>query len=132
MNASANGTRKSRVSSALVMRVVQRVENGLPVKIAIAGESVTLDEYRQYLREHPKLEALQETARRTFMERAVNAMLDEEKPAASYRWLLEHCHPDLLAQPDETGPAAGPQTVAGLSDEFIERVREYARNLQQR
>jgi len=121
---------KSKVTTALVMRVVERVENGIPVKIAIAGEGVALDVYLQYLRERPRLEALQETARRKFMERAVAAMLAEEKPAASYRWLLEHCHPNLLVQPGDAdaNPAAEPQTIAGLPNEILERIREYARN----
>jgi hypothetical protein len=117
----------------MVMRVVERVENGIPVKIAIAGEGVTLDAYLQYLRERPKLAALQETAKRKFMERAVRAMLDEEKPAASYRWLLEHCHPDLLARPGDgqaagSDPAAAPQIIAGLPNDILDLIREEARN----
>jgi hypothetical protein len=131
MNTTAKPVPKSKVTTALVMRVVERVENGIPVKIAIAGEGVTLEVYLQYLREHPKLEALQETAKRKFMERAVNAMLSEEKPGASYRWLLEHCHPDLLAQPgDNNNPATASQTVAGLPNNILERIREHARNPQ--
>ncbi|HUA66220.1 MAG TPA: hypothetical protein VME24_10250 [Alphaproteobacteria bacterium] len=137
MNISAKTGRKSKVTTALVMRVVERVENGLSLKIAIAGEGVTLDAYLHYLHEHPKLEALQETARRKFMERAVGAMLDEEKPAASYRWLLEHCHPDLLAQPGDIDtqtaadePAAASQTIAGMPNELLDRLREYAKNAQ--
>lgn len=130
MSNQARPEQKSRVTVALVLRVVQRVEDGLTVKNAIAGEGVTLDEYTQYLREHPKLEAQQEAARRKFLERAVRAMLDEEKPAASYRWLLEHCHPDLLAQPGDAGPAPIAQVVAGLPNDVVERIREYAKNPQ--
>lgn len=133
MNISPEDGSKSEVTVALVMRVVGRVENGIPVKIAIAGEGVTLDGYLQYLRQHPELEALQETAKRKFMERAVSSMLSEEKPGPSYRWLLKHCHPDLLAQPGDavstaaTAPATEPQIMSGLSNELAERVREYAR-----
>jgi hypothetical protein len=119
---------KRKITAALVIRVAERLENGLPLKVALAGEGVAVDAYMQYLRGHPRLEAVQETAKRKFMERAVNAMLEEEKPAASYRWLLEHCHPDLLAQPGDAGPAAALQIIAGLPNGILERMREYAKN----
>jgi hypothetical protein len=131
MNNPAKRGPKSKITAALVLRVVERVENGLSVKNAIAGEGVTLDAYLQHLREHPKLEVLQEAAKRKFMERAVNAMLGNEKPAASYRWLLEHCHPDLLAQPGDISSPAASQTVAGLSDDLLQRIREYVRTASQ-
>lgn len=122
--------KKSKVTAALVMRVVGRVENGIPVKIAIAGEGVTLDAYQQYLRERPKLEALQDAAKRKFLERAVNAMLDEEKPGANYRWLLEHCHPDLLARPGDGDDSTKPKATAlGLPEHMIEQMREHAKRL---
>jgi hypothetical protein len=117
-----------KITAALVMRVAGRLETGLPLKVALAGEGVAVDAYMQHLREHSKLEAVHETAKRKFMERAVNAMLEEVKPAASYRWLLEHCHPDLLAQPGDAGSAAALQTIAGLPNELLERMREYAKN----
>lgn len=130
MNTSAGPARKSKITTALVMRVVERLESGLALKIAIAGEGVTLDQYRHYVREHPRLEALQETARRKFMERALNAMLDEEKPAASYRWLLEHCHPDLLARAGDADSSQSSETIAGLPNHVLDRIREYAKNPQ--
>jgi hypothetical protein len=131
MNSPAKPGPKSKVTAALVRRVAERVENGVPVKIAIAGERVTIDFYLRYLQEHPKLEAIQEAAKRKFMERAVKSMLSEEKPAASYRWLLEHCHPDLLAHPGDASLPTTAQTVVGLSEELLKRVREHASNAPQ-
>lgn len=112
------------------MRVIERVENGIPVKIAIGGEGVALDAYLEYLRAHPKLEALQGTARRKFMERAVSAMLGEEKPGVSYRWLLEHCHTDLLAQPgDESTESKQRSVIGGMTEEEVRQLQEEARKL---
>lgn len=136
MNIPAARDQKSKpaavaVTTAIVMRVIQRVENGIPVKIAIGGEGITLRDYLQYLRDHPKLENLQAAAVRKFMERAVQAMLAEEKPAASYRWLLEHCHPDLLAQAGDVGSISAATAAAQTADEkfntLLAQAREYAR-----
>lgn len=131
MSEPARSGRERRVNTALVLRVIHRVENGIPVKIAIGGEGVTLGAYRQYLREHPKLDALQEGAKRKFMEQAVTAILGEEKSGAGYRWLLTNCHPDLLAQADDNAWVAPRQTMAGVPQEVIEYIRERAATFQQ-
>lgn len=114
------------VTVELVDRVAKRIESGIPLKIAIAGESVTMADYQLHLKDHPDLAALHQTARRKFMEFAVKKLLEEEKPAASVRWLLEHCHPDLLAQPGDAGPTVEPQVIVGLPNDVLERAREYA------
>jgi hypothetical protein len=123
---------KAKVTIELVQRVANRVENGIPLKIAIAGEGVTMAAYEQQLKKHPELAALQETAKRKFMEFAVKKLLDEEKPAVSIRWLLEHCHPELLAQPGDTTPAVESeserQTITGIPNSVLEQMREHARN----
>ena len=117
------------VTVELVERVAKRVEAGIQLKIALYGEGVSVAAFEEHLKDNPELAAHYETAKRKFMEMAVKKMLEEEKPAASIRWLLEHCHPDLLAQPGEAGsPAAAPQTIAGLPNNILERMREYARN----
>lgn len=118
------------VTVELVERVAKRVENGIPLAVALFGEGVTVAVYEQHLRDNPELAAIEETAMRKFMEFAVKKMLEEEKPAASLRWLLEHCHPNLLAQPSAANPAAEPQTqtIAGLPNNILERMRDYARN----
>ncbi|MGH8022537.1 MAG: hypothetical protein ACRED1_03070 [Limisphaerales bacterium] len=128
MNEPVRRRREHRITTALVLRVINRVENGIPVRIAIGGEGVTLGAYRQYLREHPKLEALQEGAKRKFMEQAVTAILGEEKPGAAYRWLLTNCHPDLLAQANDDAPVETRQTMAGVPEEVVEYIRERAAN----
>ena len=120
------------VTVELVERVAKRVEDGISLRIALFGEGVTVAAFEGHLKTHPELAARYETAKRKFMEFAVKKMIEEEKPAASLRWLLEHCHPDLLAQPGEASPAAAaataPETIAGLPNNILERMREYARN----
>ena len=130
-NFTVTATGNVTVTVELVERVAKRLEDGLSLKIALLGEGVSVAAFEGHLKDNPELAAIQETARRKFMEFAVGKLLEEEKPAASIRWLLEHCHPDLLAQPGEAGSAAtatAPQTIAGVPNHILERMQEYARN----
>ena len=136
-NSNVTATVNVTVTVDLVERVTKRLEEGLSLKIALFGEGVSVAALEEYLKDHPELAALHETARRKFMEFAVKKLLEEEKPAASIRWLLEHCHPDLLAQPVDagsagagaaTGTATAQETIAGVPNHILERMQELAKN----
>jgi len=120
---------ESLITPALVDRVSQRLAMGMPLKIALAGEGVKRAEYKEHLRQHPELEELQDIAKRKFLENAFNVMLDGENAAANFRWLIELVYPNVLgSENDESAKPNQKQTIVGLPEETLERMREYARN----
>jgi len=119
---------QSVITPALVDRVSERLAMGIPLRIAIAGEPVTRTEYKDYLREHPELAALELVAKRRFLENAFSVMLEGEQAPANFRWLIELAYQGIVGN-DEDQLTKQKQTILGLPEEIIEQMRQNARSL---
>ena len=123
---------RAEITPDLIKRVSERIASGIPIRLALVGEGVTVPEYKEHLFKHPELQAIQDVERRKFLENAINMLLECENRGVHIRWLLERFYPHAL-QP-ESGEGAEddlekPKTVAGVLEKFIELFREHARRL---
>ncbi|HEV2327959.1 MAG TPA: hypothetical protein VGY56_04115 [Verrucomicrobiae bacterium] len=115
----------------LVKRVSERLATGIPLRLALAGEGVTVPEYKEHLLNHPELQAILDIEKRKFLENAINMLLECENRGVHIRWILERFYPHALA-PDPgcvEDEDDKPKTVAGVPEKFIALFREEARRL---
>lgn len=133
MNNSTNPEPKSTATVALVKRISERLAKGIPLKLALAGEPVTQEKYEKLLRRSREIAALQDIAKREFLEDALDTLLNGKNAGANIRWWLEIFHPEIFAKPKpesrEDEPKKARQTIRGVPEEELERDREYARQL---
>jgi hypothetical protein len=120
---------ESNITRALVDRVSQRRAVGMPLRIALAGEHVTCEEYEAHLSEHPELAELEDEAKRKLLERAMGVLLDGKEAAANFRWLIELVYADVIGQGDEGEPKEEKGLVAGVTEEELEEARRYAASI---
>ncbi len=119
------------IDADLVDRVFQRTAMGIPLRIALAGEGVNQIEYKDALLKDPELAVLEDVAKRKFLETAFGVILDGENvvAAANYRWLIELVYKDTIGSGSpQNEPENQKQTILGLPNELLERIRTDARN----
>lgn len=128
---SAFANPQSRVTPDLVKRVSERLASCIPMRLALAGEGVTVPEYKQHLLNHPELQAILDIEKRKFLENAINMLLEGENRGVHIRWLLERFYPHALAPDpaDAENEMDKPRTVAGVPEIFIKLFQEHARRL---
>jgi hypothetical protein len=66
------------ITPDLVKRVSERIASGIPIRLALAGEGVTVSEYKDHLFNHPEPQAIQDVEMRKFLENAINMLLECE------------------------------------------------------
>ena len=124
---------KSKIDAALLERVADRIGTGVPLSLALAGESVSCAEYQEHLRRNPELAGLEGMARRKFFQNLVKMLLDAKDPTASCRWLLKRLYPEVMI--NQPPGAAGNNnsvavnvttTIAGMSEDELKAFREEA------
>jgi hypothetical protein len=123
---------ESTVTVALVERVAERVAHGNPLKLALAGEPVSREEYEEYLRQRPNLAALADVAKRRYLNQAVGLLLNAKDPSSNVRWLLERFYPEIFSREREREPdnvQVNVTTVAGMSQDELTRFQEGAKLL---
>jgi hypothetical protein len=128
MNNSTDSGSKSTDTVALVKRVSERLAKGIPLKLALAGEPVTQAEYEGQLRHDPELAALQDVAKREFLEDALLTLLNGKNAGANIRWWLETFYPEIFAKPEskEDEPKQVKQTILGVPEDELEAARAEA------
>jgi hypothetical protein len=84
------------LTDALVHRVSKRVAIGISLKLTLAGEGLTCEEYEKQLREHPEFAAIQAKAKCEFLELCIHTLLSAKDPSVNIRWLLERVYPDIF------------------------------------
>jgi hypothetical protein len=128
---------ESKVTIELVHRVSARVAKGIPVRTALADEPVSYSAYRQQLRRHPELAAIQAAAKIKFLDTTFDMIFS--KPNALVRWILERRHPDIVRpiseDPDDDSdtdtpskPAQTKQTIVGVPEDVLDAARKEAQN----
>ena len=114
-------------------RVSQRVAKGIPLELALAGESVTEEDYKEHLEQNPKLAAIEGAAKCRFLEEAIGGLLRGDNASANIRWLLERVYPDLFTRSREDEVEAAEEkrlpTIVGMTEEEIEEMQAAARLL---
>lgn len=134
---------KSKITVALVKRVSGLVAKGIPIRMALANESVTQHAYERQLRRHPELRAIQTAAKIRFLNKTFDMILT--RPGPLLKWFLERRHPEMFAAPRQETPApAAPaasapapeeptQTIAGIPEHLVEQARQklqYVQNVE--
>jgi hypothetical protein len=120
------------VTVALVERVGDRVASGVSLDDALAGEGVGVEGYKEQLRKHPDLAALEGVAKRKFVQKVVGILLSAKDSSANIRWLLERLYPDVFGREGERVQgevAVNVTTIAGMSEEEVRLLREDAKRL---
>lgn len=131
-NSDPTPTSTSTITVALVERVSQRIAKGIPLDLALAGESVTEEDYKEQLEQNPAFAAIEGKAKCKFIEDAVSGLLRAEKPSANIRWLLERLYPDVFGksggdrEQDEVEGKKRQPTIVGWTDEELEEARRRA------
>ncbi|HTV42052.1 MAG TPA: hypothetical protein VMF08_15895 [Candidatus Sulfotelmatobacter sp.] len=117
------------VTVAFVERISHRVAMGIPLDLALAGESVTEENYKEHLEADPELARIEGAARCRFVEQAIAALLAVENPSTNIRWLLERLYPEefcLRRAADDAEKEKPRQTILGVPEEFTEQMRAEA------
>ena len=120
------------ITPDLVRKVSERLASGIPLRLALAGEGVTVVDYKEHLFKHPELQAILDIEKRKFLENAINMLLECENRGVHIRWLLERFYPHALKPEPGEGEAdenEKPKTVAGVPEKFILLFREQAKRL---
>jgi hypothetical protein len=119
---------KANVTAVLVKRVSERVAKGIPLKLALAGEPVAQADYEEQLRQSAELAAIQDAAKREFLEDALDTLIHGKHARPNIRWLLGVLYPGLFAKsPGEDEARLAKQNSAGIPDELLKRIQEAAR-----
>ena len=129
MNNPIEPEKESKIDTALIERVSERLALGIPLRLALATEPVTRAEYKDHLLRHPELQKIQDVQKLKLLENAYHVMFDGENAAASYRWLIEHVYPEVCNPSDDDESPKKKPTIAGLPEELIEQIREKAKHL---
>ena len=119
---------ESRITPELVERVSEITALGIPLRLALAKERLSVPEYEEELNRNPELKAIEDEAKCKFLHHAISQLLKLEDPSANIRWLIEKFYPDVIVQQPQNVPAKLP-TVAGISDEELKILREEALKL---
>lgn len=119
---------QQKITPALVDRVSERLAMGMPLKMALAGESVTRAEYKDALDRHPELQDLQELGKRKVLENAYHILLQGDQAQANWRWLIELVYKDIIGSQDDDSPNQK-QTIFGFPEEVLNQIREHAKQL---
>lgn len=127
--ATANATVTITITKTLVKRVSERVAKGVPLKLALAGEPVTLEQYEEQLSQHPELAILQDVAKREILEDALTTLFSGKSASPNIRWWLTTVYPEIFdkREPEKEEPVK--QTIRGVPEEEVERWRAAARLL---
>ena len=127
-NSEPTSTTPTTITAALVECVSHRVAMGVPLDLALAGESVTEKDYKEHLEQNPGLAAIEGAAKRRFVEQAIGAMQRVENPSANIRWLLERTYPEVFARSreDEAVEKKRLPTIVGISEEELAEMRAQA------
>ena len=131
---------ESKVTSELVERVSRLVAKGIPIKVALEDEPVTVAAYRRHLQRHPELRAIQSSAKIKFLDNTTDLIFSRPNPLM--RWLIERRHAadfgldenadedsdsdseDSSAPKTETKPQI--QTLAGVPEHLVDELRRQA------
>ncbi|MGH7980331.1 MAG: hypothetical protein ACREE6_13230 [Limisphaerales bacterium] len=117
---------EQELSVALVDRVARRVALGMPLKIALAEESVSCQEYLNQLWDRPELAEREELARQKFLEHALNVILDGKDTAGNFRWLIGLVYADVLGSEDEARADEKEGTMKGIPEYVVKYIRREA------
>jgi hypothetical protein len=123
------------ITVALVERVSHCIAMGIPLDLALAGESVTEEDYKEHLEQNPEFAAIEGKAKCKFIEDAIGALLRVENPSTNIRWLLERVYPEIFAKPgrdreqDAVVEKKRLPTIVGWTEEEVEEMRRQARLL---
>ena len=117
---------ETNIAPALVDRVSQRLAMGIPLKIALAGENVTCEEYEIHLSAHPDLAELEDVAKRKFLEHAMSVILKGKDASANFRWLVERVYGDVIGSEQEDEPEEEHQTIRGVPEYLLNEARKRA------
>jgi hypothetical protein len=87
------------LTHALFHRVSKLGAIGISLKLALAGEGLTCEEYEEQLKAYPELATIQAKAKCEFLELCIHTLLSAKDPSANIRWLLERIYPDIFGDP---------------------------------
>ena len=79
---------RAEITPDLVKRVSERIASGIPIRLALAGEGVTVLEYKDHLFNHPELQAIQDVEKRKFLENAINMLWNAKIGACTFAGCL--------------------------------------------
>ncbi|HEY1788281.1 MAG TPA: hypothetical protein VGJ73_09010 [Verrucomicrobiae bacterium] len=129
----SNITVETDVTVELVDRVSERVGTGVPLDLALAGEAVSLADYKRHLSKHPDLAGREGVAKRKLLQKLVDMLLTSEdaSTSANIRWLLERLYPEVFGRNREKDEVEEEpyQTIRGVPEEELNRWRAEAQKL---
>lgn len=125
------------ITVALVKRVSKRISTGVPPDLALAGELVSRSDYQEHLSKNPELAALEQAAKREFLQSLIGMLLEAKDSSANIRWLLERIYPEIFSRNrknqeairGDDGVKRGISPIVGVSEEEYLAMVESAAKL---
>ena len=120
--------RKRHITMAVVERVAERFGLGLSLAMALVLEKdacINEDSWKKALLRNPEFVPPFAAAKADFYDRAVRKLASCENPKYLC-WLLERRHSDEFHRPPDQLDVS--QIILGVPDDFISRLRDYAKS----